>query len=204
MEKGVAILKKLNLAKASARVIGIKKSGKNAFSNYEYYTPDQIDEIVFKVSQEHNIFNKYDLLKDEDGGLTARLVITDLDSGEEKEYTFPTATPEIKATNAAQQIGGAITYSKRYLLQNAYDIADSNLDPDTTENTKKNQKEAKKQAPKDERKPFKKFNANSKEVSPRYTEVLANAREKGATIEGFDKLYVMDRLTREAVINDLK
>jgi hypothetical protein len=45
--------------------------------------------------------------------------------------------PSIKATNIAQQLGGAMTYTKRYLLMNTFNITDNNLDHDTTQNTQK-------------------------------------------------------------------
>jgi hypothetical protein len=47
--------------------------------------------------------------------------------------------PSIKATNISQQLGGAMTYTKRYMLMNAFDIVDNNLDFDNTKNTEKTQ-----------------------------------------------------------------
>ena len=45
------------------------------------------------------------------------------------------AIPDITATNAAQQLGGCMTYTERYLKMTAFGIVDNSLDPDTTENT---------------------------------------------------------------------
>ena len=47
------------------------------------------------------------------------------------------AIPEIKATNIAQQLGGCVTYTERYLKMSLFGITDNQLDFDTTENTKK-------------------------------------------------------------------
>jgi hypothetical protein len=43
----------------------------------------------------------------------------------------------IKATNATQQIGGAVTYTERYLSMVAFDIKDNNLDFDSQDNRPK-------------------------------------------------------------------
>ncbi len=78
-----------------------------------------------------NLFHKFDLVR-EQYGLMARLEIFDLDTNESVQFQIATEIPEIKATNVAQQLGGCVTYSERYLLQIAYDIKDNNLDFDTS------------------------------------------------------------------------
>ena len=65
----------------------------------------------------------------------------DIDTGNSIEYIMATAIPEIKATNIAQQLGGCVTYTERYLKMSAFGIVDNNLDPDTTNNTKKTEEQ---------------------------------------------------------------
>ena len=66
-----------------------------------------------------------------------RLTVYDLESGEKLTAEMATAIPEIKATNIAQQLGGCVTYTERYLKMSLFGITDNQLDFDTTENTKK-------------------------------------------------------------------
>ena len=57
-----------------------------------------------------------------------------------------TEKPKITATNETQQMGGAMTYSERYLLMSIYGIKDNNLDFDSQKpqqpTTKKPQQKA--------------------------------------------------------------
>jgi hypothetical protein len=63
-------------------------------------------------------------------GVFGRLTIFDCESDEIITYDMATAIPEIKATNIAQQLGGCVTYTERYLKMSAFGITDSNLDFD--------------------------------------------------------------------------
>lgn len=127
------IQKAIELIKAN----DLKKLGKNKFSNYDYYTPEQVAELVTAATHKVKLLCKFDLKRNE-LGITGTLSVFDIESDEQPvTYEMATAIPEIKATNIAQQIGGAMTYTKRYLLMNAFDIVDNNLDFDTTENTQK-------------------------------------------------------------------
>jgi hypothetical protein len=131
----MSIYKKLQQCRLEIKKGDTKKKGKNSFSKYDYYTPDQVSQIVFTVCQKNDIFTKFDLRRDE-LGVFGVLLIVDIESGESTHFEMASAIPEIKATNAAQQLGGAMTYTERYLLMTAFDIKDNNLDFDTTENTK--------------------------------------------------------------------
>jgi len=141
------ILKKLQKARQKIKESKLEKKGYNDFSKYHYYTPEQVNILVNDAIKDLNLFNKYDLVKTE-LGLEAHLTIFDLDSGEKEMFTMVTEIPEIKATNVTQQLGGAVTYSNRYLLQIVYDIVDNNLDFDAQGNTKKETK-PKKEYPED-------------------------------------------------------
>jgi hypothetical protein len=129
IQKAIELIKSKNL----------KKLGKNTFSKYDYYTPEQVAELVTWACREVKILPKFDLKRNE-LGITGTLSIYNLEAFAEMPviYEMASAIPDIKATNISQQIGGAMTYTKRYLLMNAFDIVDNNLDFDTTENTKTN------------------------------------------------------------------
>jgi len=135
------ILKKMNEAVEIIKSQNLKKKGKNTFSKYDYYTPEQVSELVIGACHKVKLFPKFDLKRNE-LGIVGVLSIYDIES-DEAPVVFEMASdiPNIKATNVSQQLGGAMTYTKRYLFMNAFDIADNNLDFDTTENTKKSQEQ---------------------------------------------------------------
>jgi len=144
-----ALLVKIAAAKKEIKDTKIKKEGKNTFSNYEYFTPGQIEHLFNDACFNNGLLSKFDLVRD-DLGVFGRLTIFDIDTAISIDYTMATAIPEIKATNIAQQLGGCVTYTERYLKMSAFGIVDNNLDPDTTENTKKTA-ETKQQQPEDNR-----------------------------------------------------
>ena len=130
------LLNKLAAAKAEIKATKLKKEGKNTFSNYEYFTPSQIEFLVATACHNNKLLTSFDLIRN-DLGVYGRLTIYDLESGEKITTEMASAIPEIKATNIAQQLGGCVTYTERYLKMSLFGITDNQLDFDTTENTKK-------------------------------------------------------------------
>ena len=130
------LLNKLAAAKAEIKATKLKKKGKNTFSNYEYFTPSQIEFLVATACHNNKLLTSFDLIRN-DLGVYGRLTIYDLESGEKLTTEMASAIPEIKATNIAQQLGGCVTYTERYLKMSLFGITDNQLDFDTTENTKK-------------------------------------------------------------------
>ena len=126
-----AILK-LHAARQIIKKTKIKKAGYNNYSGYHYFTPDQVAELTSNPN--FGLFNKFDLIRTE-LGLIGRLTVTDLDSGKSVIFEMATDIPVIKATNIAQQLGGASTYTERYLLMTAYEIKDNSLDFDANKQT---------------------------------------------------------------------
>jgi hypothetical protein len=136
------IYSKLQQARDFIKNSPVKKEGKNSFSNYGYFTPSQISKLVHDACQETGLIPIYNLRRNK-LGYTATLVIINTSKPDESIiFQIPTSIPEIKATNEAQKLGGAVTYSQRYLLMIAFDIVDNSLDFDTTENTVKASKPA--------------------------------------------------------------
>lgn len=123
------LIQKIAKAKADIKESPVKKEGRNKFSNYDYFTPAQIEALVNHVCKVNGILTKFDLIRD-NLGVFGRLTIFDCDSDDSLTYDMATAIPEIKATNIAQQLGGCVTYTERYLKMSAFGITDSNLDFD--------------------------------------------------------------------------
>lgn len=130
------IVKQIAEAKKLIRETKMKKEGKNTYSNYEYFTPSQVEKLVSDACEKSNLITMFEL-KRNDLGVFGVLTIYSLKTDEKLSFEMATAIPEIKATNIAQQLGGCVTYTERYLKQSVFGITDNSLDFDTTENTKK-------------------------------------------------------------------
>ena len=144
------LLKKITAAKAEIKESKLKKEGRNEFSKYDYFTPAQIEKLFSDACSSNGLLSKFDLIRNE-LGVFGQLTLFDIDTAETMVYTMATAIPEIKATNIAQQLGGCVTYTERYLKMSAFGITDNSLDFDTTENTNKRETETKKEYPEDNR-----------------------------------------------------
>lgn len=127
------LIQKIAKAKNEIKESKLKKEGKNSFSNYSYFTAPQIELLVNQVCQSQGLLTKFDLIRNE-LGVFGRLTIFDIDSEESLSYDMATAIPEIKATNIAQQLGGCVTYTERYMKMSAFGITDANLDFDSQDN----------------------------------------------------------------------
>lgn len=126
------------LANAKAEIANTKmvKQGHNSYSNYDYFTPEQVAKLVYDACVNNDLLTMFSLKRDANGEY-GELTIVDLDNDDTLTFIAATAIPQITATNAAQQLGGAMTFAERYLKQTAFWIYNNDLDFDTTENTKK-------------------------------------------------------------------
>ena len=130
------IYEKLQKAREFIKNSDLKKSGYNDYSKYSYYTPEQVDKLVHEACKDVKLLNLFSLKKNKHG-YYGELTLIDLED-EKGEIVFIQSTdiPVIKATNVTQQIGGAVTYTNRYMLMTAFDIVDNNLDFDTPQEKK--------------------------------------------------------------------
>ena len=192
------LLNKLAAAKAEIKSTKLKKEGKNTYSNYEYFTPSQIEFLVATACHNNNLLTSFDLIRN-DLGVYGRLTVYDLESGEKLTTEMASAIPEIKATNIAQQLGGCVTYTERYLKMSLFGITDNQLDFDTTENTKKQT----------EPKPAKKEPEQPKVIEPKDAvfDILCNNAKALKYYQGQHLFTTIDELTNgqiKEIYEDLK
>jgi len=128
------ILKKISNAKILIKNTKLEKLGLNKFSNYKYFTPEQVEKLVSDACENQGLLTKFDLKRNE-FGVIGILTIFDINSTEKLDFEMATAIPEIKATNIAQQLGGCVTYTERYLKSTAFGISENQLDFDSKDNT---------------------------------------------------------------------
>lgn len=170
------VLKKIFEARKQIKASDLKKAGRNDYSKYDYYTPEQVDKLVHDACIKLNLLNMFQLKRTE-LGLMAEIEVIDLDSGKSRVFESATEIPEITATNISQQLGGCMTYSNRYLLMFIYDIVDNNLDFDA-----KKPSENKKEKTEDER-PW----LSDKQFSQAIERIKTNLFEEGQTADEFFK-----------------
>ena len=113
------IYEKIALAKKEIANTKMEKKGKNSFSGYEYFTPEQVAKLVYDACENQKLLTMFSLKRDANG-VFGELTVLDLETNEKETFIAATAIPEIKATNVAQQLGGAMTYTERYLKMTVF------------------------------------------------------------------------------------
>ena len=149
VEKPMNIYQKLQKSRVDLQNKKLKKTGKNKFSNYDYFELEDflpyINEICF-CNGLSTIFQFTNEL--------ATLDVVDADNTEKKiSFSTPVEIASLKGCSAIQNIGGTQKYCRRYLYMMAFEIAESDsLDSGqvdyAAEELKQSNKDAKKKIPK--------------------------------------------------------
>ena len=105
-------------------LIDIKKSGHNKYSDYDYMEMEDFLPHLRQLMFKYRVCTEFSMDQDNKIGI---MQLLDCDSSQKLVFTMPYEVPEIKATNLMQKIGGAATYLRRYLLINAFDIAENDM-----------------------------------------------------------------------------
>lgn len=123
------VLSKLAEARQIIKQSKLKKSGYNDFSKYDYFTPEQVQELVNNASTQTGLITLFNLKRNE-LGISGYLDVIELETQEKITFEMATDIPQIKATNIAQQLGGCVTYTERYLKMVAFGIVENEADLD--------------------------------------------------------------------------
>lgn len=199
------IYRKIQICRNAIKDTKIEKKGWNEYSKYKYFLPEQIHVLVHEETIKENLFCKFDLDKNE-FGLFAKLTVIDLETDKEVVFKMITDIPVIKATNIAQQLGGTVTYSNRYLLMTVFDIQDNTSDFDTPQKKNNNQEKEPPTFNEDKKEPEQWLNKYDKDknILTRYTELLNNAKENNKTVKDLRKHYKISKAVAEEIEFDLK
>jgi hypothetical protein len=115
--------------------IRIGKDGKNSFQNYEYFKPDDIAKALNPLLERHELLIHFNMPYSKEKGMyEAKLTIVDIKSDDQVVYLFDIPLTELKGTGMAQNAGATMTYAKRYLQMNVFNLADNSADPDNEKN----------------------------------------------------------------------
>lgn len=135
-DKQLNIYQKINKIRYELTKLGLKKTGKNTYSNYTYYEMEDFLPALNKLMFEIGITSKINIIPAHKG-MTERAKLTLFNSDEPKEFEvwiLETAEVEIgkkaDGTGGAdpiQNLGGKLTYMHRYMLIHAFNLAEPDL-----------------------------------------------------------------------------
>lgn len=120
MSEKMNIYQKLQKCRVELQKSDLKKSGKNTYSNYDYF------ELGDFLPRTNELFAEYGLIGIVSPGETsATLTIRDTDKPEDTiVFSCPNAEITLKGAHAIQNIGAVKTYQRRYLWIDAMEISE--------------------------------------------------------------------------------
>ena len=140
------VYEKLAEARLKVAEKGMKKNGKNTFAGYTYFELSDILPVVNAVNNELKLLSVFSF-----ADKVATLCVINGEKPEEVitfEFAYSPDGASLKGCHKVQNDGAVQTYVKRYLYQNAYEIAegdalDSTMNPnDVTKNVSKPKKKS--------------------------------------------------------------
>ena len=128
----MSIFEKLNQARLEFQNMGVKKSGKNSYAGYTYYELSDIIPAINKLAEKLKFCCVINFTND-----LAKLDFCDLEKDERITFTSPMSSASLKGAMEVQNTGAVITYLKRYLYLNCFEIVeDDTLDATLNPNEK--------------------------------------------------------------------
>lgn len=115
----MTIFEKLNEARLRFQNANVKKSGANKFAGYTYYELADILPFINQIANEL----KFCCVLNYNSEL-ATLDFCDLEKDEKITFTVPMSSASLKGAMEVQNTGAVITYLKRYLYQNCFEIVE--------------------------------------------------------------------------------
>ena len=63
----------------------VKKGGRNTYSNYDYFTPSQVEQLVHEACKQTMLLTNFNLIRNE-FGITGKLTVIDIENGESIDF----------------------------------------------------------------------------------------------------------------------
>jgi hypothetical protein len=117
------IYQKLANIRVALQESKLKKSGKNGFANFEYFTLDDFLPTLNNLMDKYQVFSNFSI----NGDVASLTFINSEKPQEQVTFTSPVAEAEIKGSTPIQCLGGVHTYLKRYLYLNAFEIVEGDV-----------------------------------------------------------------------------
>ena len=122
----LTIYDKLNDCRLAFKNANVKKSGKNTYAGYDYFELDDILNALIPILASNRATTMVNFTPE-----GATLTFTDCETKESIVFTSPMSTASLKGCHEGQNLGAVESYIKRYLYQNAFEIAE----PDSLDRT---------------------------------------------------------------------
>lgn len=127
----------------------IEKTGWNAYGEYAYITPEDLENSLRPLLLKYRLFTHIDVKHIEDNRNIATLTITSFESDDDPQiYTMNVPDISLKAASAVQSVAGLRTYCTRYLKMSAFNVAENSDDLDSNESGQEKKSEKKPAQPK--------------------------------------------------------
>lgn len=117
---------------ALSKEIRVSKEGKNDFKGFSYFKPDDIAREIVPLLEKHELILFFDMPFNKDKGMyEGKLSIMETGTSTAKvEMQFDIPLTSVQGASEAQNAGATLTYCKRYMIMNAFNLADNEADPD--------------------------------------------------------------------------
>jgi len=116
----INIYDKIQCARVDLQESKIKKSGKNTYSNYDYFQLSDFLPALNIIMRDRKLFSSIEFTEKE-----AILTILNTEQTDETvKFVSPMADVTLKGAHAIQNIGAIQTYQRRYLYMLAFEIAE--------------------------------------------------------------------------------
>ena len=131
MENNKNVLARLQEVRAELCKVEMKKSGKNSFAKFSYFQLDDFIPEVMQLCNKHGITPIVNIVSKQLGENFVKMAQMTVYNVDDKEdhivFEVPFVVPEIRGAVNIQNLGGALTYYRRYLYLLALEI----VEPDT-------------------------------------------------------------------------
>lgn len=138
------IYEKLQIMRCELQGMSLKKSGKNTFAGYQYFELGDFLPAINGLMLTHKVSSSIQF-----GADIVSLVLVNTEKPEDIVYfTCPMASASLKGCHPVQNLGASITYIRRYLYINAFEIVENDA-VDSSEPTQSTPKSHRKDATSD-------------------------------------------------------
>lgn len=171
----LTIYDKLNDCRVAFKNANVKKSGKNTYAGYEYFELDDILNALIPILASHRATTMVNFTPE-----GATLTFFDCESKESIVFTSPMSTASLKGCHEVQNLGAVESYIKRYLYQNAFEIAE----PDSLDRTmgKNDNQQGKKPAQNQQKKAAAPAQESPEEKAKRFAAVVEKYAQKNTKV----------------------
>ena len=111
---------KIQLCRVELHAMNLRKTGKNKFAGFNYYTLEDITPTLNKLLLKYRLASEISF-----NNQIGRLKLTNVDNTQETLiFEAPMREADQKGCNSVQNLGATITYMRRYLYLIAFDIVE--------------------------------------------------------------------------------